>query len=342
MKRIIFVFSLLAINLVSAFCGGIRQKELVNTQELEVDHINAIEIRYRSEDIVMFSNNSDKLIIKEYMSKNNSRYYAKIIYSGNELVVEAGKRPVGLFAANIEVYIPVSNKNFTIKTSSGEIEAAGEYTALTMSIESSSGSISVNSITADRIYLKTSSGNINCQNTNGNTTIDTSSGNIVCPIINGDLFAKSSSGRMTLDQVSGSLNASTSSGSIRSGTIGGNVNIRTSSGDITANGINGNAVAETSSGSVYCAITENAGDIIITTSSGSVTLDIPRNFAFNFSSRSSSGSLRTPFSDKLFSPVSDRDYIQGVIDSHNASQNQIHKNIDIRTNSGSITANWVN
>jgi DUF4097 and DUF4098 domain-containing protein YvlB len=344
MKRIVFVFTFMAINLFTAFCGGIQQKGLVNTQEIKLDRINAIEIRYNSEEITVLNNNSDTLVIKEYMTDNNSDYYAKITNSGNKLIVEAGRRPLfnASFRVSIEVYIPVTNKNITIKTSSGKIEAASEYTVSSMNIESSSGSISVNSITADKVNLKSSSGDINCIKANGNTTIETSSGSIVCSIINGDLLVKSSSGAISLDQVSGSLNASARSGRLRSGAIGGNADIHTSSGSIVVNGVNGNFTAETSSGSVYCVAAENAGDITITTSSGDVTLDIPRNFVFNFSSRSSSGNLHTPFSDRLFSPLSDKNSVQGVIGNDNASQKLFYKNISIKTSSGSIRVNWIN
>ena len=346
MKRFFILFTLMEIHLLSAFCGGLQQKELVNMQEIELDRIDIIEIRYRSDPIVVFDSNSDTFVLKEYMSDNNRDYYAKITNSGNKLVIEAGQRPKSIFNAlfrcSIEVYIPVSNKSIAITTSSGSIETVGECIASSMTIGSSSGSISVNSVSAKEVKLKNSSGSINCQKANGNTRIETRSGSIVCTTINGDLFANSSSGRMVLDQVSGSLNASTTSGSIHSGAVGGDANIRTGSGSIVARSINGIIAADSSSGSVYCVATENTEDITITTSSGSVTLDIPRNFTFNFSSWSSSGSLKTPFSDKLYSRLSDRHSIQGIIGDDNASDNQVHKHIGIRTGSGSITVNWIN
>jgi hypothetical protein len=342
MKKIIFVFTFITVNFVYAFCGGIHDKELVNMQEIELVRFDEIEIQYRSEEVTIFSDNSDKFILKEYMTENKSSYFAKITNSGNKLIIEAGQRPLfNIFRARIEVYIPVSNKNITIKTSSGSIKAAGEYKASLMKIESSSGIISVNSITADRINFKTSSGSINCQNANGNSIIETSSGSIVCSIINGDLSAKSSSGKIALDQVSGSLNTTTRSGDIHTGKTGENADIHTRSGSIVAGGVNGIAILETSSGSIHCLTTENARDLKITTSSGGVILDIPRNSNFNFSSRSSSGRLNTPFSDKLFTLVSDRNNIQGIIDGNNVSKDQITNNISIRTSSGSIRVNWI-
>jgi hypothetical protein len=211
-------------------------------------------ISYRSGGVVLFKNNSDLLIIKEYMGKDNRNYYAKIINSGNKLTIEDGKRPVfftALFKARIEIYIPVSNKNITIKTSRGSIEDNDEFSASSINMECSSGSISINKITAKTVNLKASSDSIDYK------------------------------------------------------------------------------------------VTENTGDISITSSSSSVSLNIPRNFAFNFSSRISSSSLQTPFSDKLFNPVSDRNSVQGIIYGNNASENQSLRNINIKATSSSIRINWI-
>jgi hypothetical protein len=295
----------MAFSLTSVFCAGVSEN-LVNVQEIDVRHIDDIVILYKSENVTLFKNNSESLIIKEYMNKDNRDYYARIVNSGKELVIEAGQRPrAGSFKARIEVYIPVSNKNITLRTSSGSIEGNDEYTASTINMESSSGSITVNSIIVGTVNLKASSGSIRCKKVNGNTSIRTSSGSIVLGSINGNVSAEASSGRIELKSANGTIDAKTSSGVIR------------------------------------CTAAENTGDISITTSSGGVVLNIPRNFAFNFSSITSSGSLSTPFSDKLFSPISDRKSVQGVIDGNNTSGGQNLRNISIKTTSGSKRVNWV-
>jgi DUF4097 and DUF4098 domain-containing protein YvlB len=305
MKILVFVFMML--NFASAYCAGVLENP-VNVQEIDLKYIDDITISYKSENVVLFKNNSDMLIIKEYMSKDNRDYYAKITNSQNKLVVEAGRRPFPFlfdtFTARIEVYIPVTNKNVTVKTSSGKIEGKDEYTASSIDMECSSGNISVNSIIAKTVNFRASSGSIRCKEVTGNTAIDASSGSIFLSSINGDISAEASSGSIELNSVNGSVNVNASSGSI------------------------------------YCTVTENAGDISITSSSGSVSLNIPKNFAFKFSSRTSSGSLRTPFPDRLFSPISDRNSVQGVINDDN-SKNLNLKNINIKTSSGSVKINWV-
>jgi DUF4097 and DUF4098 domain-containing protein YvlB len=259
----------------------------VNVQEIDLRNIDDITVLYRSERVTFLKNNSDSLIIREYMSKDSADYYARITNSGNKLAVEAGRRPFfGSFTARIEVYIPVSDKNITIRTSSGSIEGNDEYTAGSIKMESSSGSIRLKKV-------------------NGNARIHTNSGSIVLGSINGNVSAEASSGSIELESVNGTIDAKASSGRIN------------------------------------CTAGENTGDISITSSSGSVALYIPENFAFKFTSRTSSGSLRTPFSDKLSSPFTDRNSIQGVIGVDNTSEGQNINNINIKTSSGSIRVNWV-
>jgi hypothetical protein len=311
MKIHYLIIAFLALSTASIYCGGLTEDNLVNVQEIELDGINSIDIAYSYENISLFKGNTDTFIIKEYMSIDKTDYYARISHSGDRVRIEKGKRPFGIgtgilfnvFNVRVEVYLPASyTKNLAVKTSSGNVAAGDDYFCSGIKIESSSGNISVNTITADNITLAASSGRIRGESINGNTGIRTSSGNIVLGNINGDITAKSSSGRIVMNQVTGSVTAEASSGDIR------------------------------------CLVTEGAGDIVLTTSSGNVTLDMPKNLAFNFSSRTSSGSLSTPFPDKLFSPVSDRRLVQGSIGTENTPD--ISPDITIKTNSGSIKVNW--
>ena len=61
---------------------------------------------------------------------------------------------------------------------------------------------------------------------------------------------------------------------------------------------------------------------------------LPLSYRNTINIKTSSGSLRTPFSDKLFYPVNDRNTTQGVIGSNSDSED-IPK-INIRTSFGSI------
>jgi hypothetical protein len=301
----ILVFALMLLNLTKVYCAGVSENP-VNVQEIGLENIDNIIISYNSEKITLFNNSSDSFIIKEYMSKDDKKYYAKINNTRDGLIVEAGRRPGFFpFRARVEIYIPASNKNITIKMSSGGLEGNDEYTASSINIESSSGDISINSIIAKTVNFKASSGAIRCREIKGNTSVHARSGSIVIDSINGNISAEASSGSIKLNSISGAV------------------------------------TAKASSGNIDCTIAENTGDITIISSSGGVSLKIPIDLAFNFSSKTSSGNLQTPFSDKLFIPISDKKSIQGIINGDNTFENQNLGNINIETRSGSIRINWI-
>jgi len=287
MKKIIFTFIFLFSIAVSAFCGGIGEMELVNSQEIRLNNIKDISVFYSSENISVFPGNSNNLVIHEYMTVDNSRYYAVIGSDADSVVVRKGRSPNSpFFRRRVEIFIPGSYLNaLKIRTSSGVIETSDLINSK-ISLETSSGNISVKSVKAGIIEIKSSSGRINIGAANGEAAVSTSSGNIDLKLTGGTLNARSSSG-----------------------------------------GIN-------------CTVDGNAGDLSFVTSSGSVRLNLPRNFQFNFSSRSSSGRLTAPFSDRLSHPFNNKNLTQGVIHNDTGSLGAI-SDVNIRTASGSIAIEWI-
>jgi DUF4097 and DUF4098 domain-containing protein YvlB len=325
----------------SAYCGGLSEEDMVNVKEISLEHIIDIEVLYRWEKIIIRQSDTDAFIIKEYMNRNNPDYYAHISNMRNKLTIERGQRPIGIFIntfnVRAEVFIPRSyTGTINIKTTSGGIEAVDDFTCQKINIESTSGHIRVNNIAAKIINMKASSGSIRCEMIEGNIALKTTSGGITIDDVDGDVSAEASSGRIKFEQITGSLTVNTRSGGIRSEKVGGNASAEASSGNIDMGMVNGNIIAKTTSGSIRCSASENTENISLVSSSGGVTLDIPRSFSANFSSRTSSGRLSTPFSEKLFSPVSDRKSVQGITREDNPT-----KNINIKTNSGSIRVNWI-
>ena len=319
---IVFAFSVLSLELV--YAGG--RPELVNAQEIALDQIYAITIRYQSGDIILLRHDSDALVIREYLSTDNHELFAAITRSGNELLVSGGHRPVtfGAFGSRIEIFIPASDRSITVTSSSGDIVTSGEHAASSFHIESSSGRIVVNSVTANNVSIGSASGRI----TANSVTADS-------------VNIESSSGRITVGSLtSGKASIESSSGGIALGTVYGDVSVRSTSGTIELDRADGAVRIRSTSGRVRSTLARNAGDVAIETTSGSVTLNLPPCLAFNFSSRTSSGNLQTPFAYRLFRPLTDRNSAQGVIVEGGVLNDDIHRSIDIRTGSGSIRINW--
>jgi DUF4097 and DUF4098 domain-containing protein YvlB len=236
----------------------------------------------------------------------------------------------------VEIYIPVPlTQEISIKTISGRIAASDDYVCSRITLQTSSGGISVNTLTARIADITSISGSIRCERINGNINTKAASGSIYLGIVEGDVSIETISGRITLNRITGSLNSKTSSGAIAGEIINGDVSAKTTSGEIRFTGITGKIDAETTSGRIDCSVNQIVGDISLRTTSGGVELVIPQNSIFNFTARTSSGHLSTPFSDKLFMPVSERGMTQGIIG--NGTPNI---NVNIRTNSGSINIKW--
>ena len=306
MKKCIFAIIFIISSLAFVYGGANSDLALVNSREYGPDQIHSISVRYNSGRVNIFRAGNESIVVREYMNYSDSDFFAQISEVNGNLTIEEGNRQFMLIKnlrRRIEIFIPAV-ENLSITTSSGSIRANGKITASFVDLESSSGSITINKIEAERVNLKTSSGSIQGDEITGEATIGSGSGRITFGAINGNAQASSSSGSMDLGLVSGDIKAKTLSGSIHS------------------------------------ELTENAGDIALTSSSGSVTLKIPKSLHFNYSSRTSSGRLSTPFSDRLFSPISDRKLVQGVIGDGEIPESQKQRNVNITTSSGSINIHW--
>jgi DUF4097 and DUF4098 domain-containing protein YvlB len=316
----------------TAYGNGLAEAKLVNTQHLDLKGVGSVKITYGSDAVKLFRGDSDLLVIKEYMSIDDSDYYAHVSYAAahaeRQLVIESGERPVvdfGNFQSRVEVYIPASfTRAMAVKVTSGSFRADDALSFSAISLESSSGSITVNDIKSDttalvktrsgsiriqniaahEIQLSTTSGSIHCGTAGGTTAITTTSGSVSFERVNGDVFAVSTSGAIGLKLVTGALRVKTTSGSIR------------------------------------CAVAESAGDIALSATSGSVTLGIPRNLGFHFSAEIASGTISTPFSNQLYTPFSNRHSATGTIRAAGLAEHELIS-IGITVASGSIRVGWI-
>jgi hypothetical protein len=297
----------------------LTEAELVNTQHMDLKDVGSVKITYGSDAVKLFRGDSDVLVIKEYMSIDDSDYYARVSYATaanteRQLVIEHGKRPsssgVGFgndFQSRVEIYMPASFTGaVAVKVTSGSLRADDALRLSAISLESLSGSITLNDIKSDTAaVVKTVSGSIRVQTVAAKKIqFSTTSGSIRCDVIDGTTVITTASGTIDLKMVTGALRANTASGSIR------------------------------------CAIAESAGDIALSAASGSITLDIPSNMGFHFSANMRSGSLSTPFSDQLHTPFSDRHSATGTIKAAGFAEHELIS-IDISVSSGSIRVRWI-
>lgn len=160
-----------------------------------------------------------------------------------------------------------------------------------------------------RAVLGSGSGSISADGLAGPVKADTGSGSIDLNRIGAEVDAQSGSGSIRIESVNGRAEASTGSGSIRAAGVGGPVkassgsgsifseqtapgdaDLETGSGTVEAHGVDGALHIRTSSGSVK-ASGRAAGNWSIRTSSGSATVRLDGNAAFDLWARTSSGRI---------------------------------------------------
>ncbi|MDR0560157.1 MAG: DUF4097 domain-containing protein [Prevotellaceae bacterium] len=83
----------------------------------------------------------------------------------------------------------------------------------------------------------------------------------------------------------------------------------------------------TTNGNIACTLAENAENVLLTTTSGNISLDLPKDIAASFSIKTVSGKLSTPFSEKL-SDSKSQQFVTG--------EGKPNKNIALKTVSGNI------
>ncbi len=366
------IFIIIAVGLsclmVAAIYGGgsyfdfkISNLKLVNTQNISLDGIDALNVNYTSDDVVLYTGDTGELIIKEYMSFTPVKdELTKITKSGGTIRVEGGRDRIARwfftfgYSSRVEIYLPSGYRGeLSVSTSSGDIDSDIVLSLSNCEVSCSSGDIKLREIYADNIKVSTSSGDISIGKAEGISRITASSGDIKLLGGAGDTRIATSSGDITVAGFMGFLNAEASSGDISvtssagekeikttSGQIdlqdsSGYVHIKASSGDVRITKFQGFGSFETTSGSIkieYAEAYSIEEDITVKASSGDVTLILPEKAQFNFEAKTSSGDIRTHIVDRLSFSKDDKH-------AYGSNGSDPLFDLDIKTTSGDIRIN---
>lgn len=316
--------------------------ELANTQTIEMKDIDKIDIVYNQDDILIYTSESDKVVLEEYMKRWDEGAFAKIVQTDGLLQIQSGNRNhSGLFNTNysyVKLYIPESyNGELAIKSSSGSIAQYNEKLSLAeLVLQTSSGSINFQNITSSGdITAQSNSGSINMGtiSATGNFDSKTSSGSIhVKSLESATVNCNANSGSIGLSNIVASeIVIGCSSGSIQLESVVGKMSLSSSSGSIAVSG-SGNGNFSSKSGSIFLDLNNVNGNITAEASSGNIKLNLPKNLEFHFNANTTSGGIITSFEDKL-SYNKKGNLASGII-----GENPIYK-IIINTSSGGISVN---
>ena len=349
-KKVLTVAFLVSMTM-SVHCQTNWETEPVNIVEINLDNITELDISFHEEKVSILPGTGDKLVVKEYRNKNDREFFADIVQGNGKLSIKRGGwiswRLFYIVRSRIEIYLPTGYKHaISIGTTSGDIVVADEYAVSKAQIKTTSGDIGVNKLQAETASISATSGDIDCKTlvanvevhatsgdirienlTAGNASVKTTSGDIKMNQTSGNLTVKCTSGDIYGKTATGNLVVSTTSGDIVWDVINGEISANSTSGSIKLNLVNGGVTAQTTSGGIRCAFGKNIEDITLTTTSGYIALDLPKDIGCNFSATSSSGKISTPFAGG----VSGKKVQQIIVGEGNPD-----KNIRLKTVSGDI------
>lgn len=259
----LIVFCLLTL----AGCSNSQSPSVANEIRFSLEGITDVTISYDEEQITFYPAEGDELIIKEYMTKNKSNYYANVKQSGDSIHISEGGKPFfkSGFSRRIEVFLPASYMDaLKITTTDGDIDLSNVALQLTtLRIDSTAGTVDVKCAVASSIHLSTTSGTLNLGSLEAESIrLDTTSGNVSCDELIGNVEYTSTSGNADIRSAVGS-------------------------GSYKAN----------NSGKLNVNYVEVTGDLYFFNKNENINLTLPDSLSFEFEATTKNGSVSTTFGE---------------------------------------------
>ncbi|MCQ4637299.1 DUF4097 domain-containing protein [Anaerovorax odorimutans] len=271
------------------FCGcsgGEVVPSLVNTLKFDTDRFQNIELDYDADGIILLEGQENKVVIKEYMSKNKKTYYAQTTEGSGSLLVTEGKRPFfSELESYIELYIPQSYQgNLAIHSTSGTIETSPLEVTGDLRLDTTESPIHASELVAESIQLVTTNGEIK----GADLTAD-------------KVSAVSTNGSVGLSNITAAhIKTETTGADVTIKNAVGNADCRTKNGSLTIDGLEGGGSFNISGdGKAKLHFTKATGDIAASTKNGSLEINLPKELSFKFSAAAKNGTITTPFNDLI-------------------------------------------
>lgn len=239
------------------------------------------------------------------------------IYLPDDLAGNLENVDVKTVSGSVLSQIPLAQTGtFHVTTTSGDVFFPGVRAKKTES-SSTSGDIRLAYVVTDKAELSTTSGDIMLDQASGEAVISSTSGMVRMQALVGRVRVTTTSGDISLGQVKGDMNISTTSGDIRLQKGQGDLDASSTSGDIRADSLDGAFSLDTTSGTLSIAegsgfgkagsvsgdirifLADLQGGLDISTTSGDVSLQLPKTASLSLRFGSTSGECRTFFDEEL-------------------------------------------
>ncbi len=268
-------------------------KDLFLTKSLAKETISKVYARTSGGSIDVTGISTGETRLEVYVRANNAKnntapskeelqrrldedYELSISVTNNQLEVVAKKKNKNLDwkkQLNISFQVFVSSAISTnLQTSGGGIHLSN--LSGTQNFSTSGGNLDLDKLTGN-INGKTSGGSIRVSNSSNDIYLKTSGGSIKASNCKGNIHLFTSGGSLSFNNLDGTIEAKTSGGSIHGNNIKGELTTHTSGGGIDLQEMAGSIDASTSGGNIEVGLTQLGKHIKLSTSSGSIDLQMP-------------------------------------------------------------------
>jgi len=275
------------------------KKELVNHMVIPTENITNISIQYSSDSVDILPSLDGNFHIKEYMNINDERLFARWQVENDTLTIIGGRRPIvvlGTISIKIVICIPTTyHHNIYLKMTSGSVKIEELASLSSLVTEISSGSQKLTELTAEVLKVTGTSGSLNFNKINTKSCkTRVNSGSVkVKQMIAQNLNAITTSGSIRIEDstISEALALESTSGSLKlSDTITNEMNLSTTSGSVKGDVSNVSGTFKSRSGSIKLITGKLSGSTDLSTTSGSISLQLKEEQAFSYKFRFGSGS----------------------------------------------------
>ena len=280
-------------------------------------------------------NNLDKAEIEERLRD----YDISITQEGSTIVAIAKRRNNDRDRATDrwEKSVSISFKFYTPRNVATDLRTSGGSIHLSalngkQRFRTSGGSLHLNDVTGD-INGQTSGGSIHldhCRSTAGTLDLQTSGGSIHAEASSGNMRLHTSGGSIELNQLKGDVDAQTSGGSVRGSDLEGDIKAGTSGGSVRLANVAGSIEASTTAGSVDVSLTKLGQYVRLTTTAGSVRVQMPLNQGLDLNL--SGNRVQVPAQMARFEGDIEKDRVRGKLNGGGVA-------VNISANSGSVYLN---
>lgn len=325
---------LCALNGHNPFGWGMRDQDYEASVSLTLEYetpaeaVRDLKIMYNNNpvDVYFYQGSQDEIVIREYAYKELLEGEKTTIEEKDGVLLVRGKRRgklihFGFFGRDknggyVEVYLPDTwQGDLQVQTVSGDIFSQIDFCLgkeADFQASSTSGDITLTKVEAGKIDVSSTSGDLRIEDAGG------------------DLQLATTSGEITLFTGTGDCGISTVSGDIHVDCLTGAFRFSTTSGEISAAEVKGGGKASTVSGDIRLQFKDLNETLTVSSTSGEVSMDLPRDTAVDFEAATTSGDINT-FFDEFLSYNK-----RGSRASGSYGEGTAHR-VDIHTTSGDVS-----